>query len=120
VTFDDDESSRDHRRRLYASLGLGAARPWRHWLATDRGRPVGTACALFTGNLVALEHIGVMPEHRRRGIGSALTLAPIIAGRTQGLRLAVLGPSPDGQPLYEVLGFDLTPALADREYYLPL
>lgn len=120
VTFDDDESSRDHRRRLYASLGLGAGRPWRHWLATDRGRPVGTVSALFTGDIVALDHIGVVPEHRHRGIGSALTLAPIIAARTQGLRLAVLGPSPDGQQLYEALGFELTQALTDRVYYLPL
>lgn len=120
VTLDDDATSRDHRRRLYASLGLGADRPWRHWLATYRGRPVGTASALFTGDMVALDHIGVVPEHRHRGIGSALTLAPVIAARTQGLRHAVLGPSPDGQPLYEALGFELAPALPDRVYYLPM
>jgi GNAT superfamily N-acetyltransferase len=82
VTFDDDKSSSDHRRRLYATLGLGADCPWRHWLATDRGCPVGTASALFTGDVVALEHVGVIPEHRRRGIGSALTLAPIAAARS--------------------------------------
>ncbi len=120
VTFDDDASSRDLRRRLYVSLGLGADRPWRHWLATDHGRPVGTASALFTGDMVSLDHIGVVPEHRHRGIGSALTLTPILAARTKCLRLAVLGPSPDGQPLYEGLGFELAPALPDRSYYLPM
>jgi GNAT superfamily N-acetyltransferase len=120
VTFDDDDTSREHRLRLYASLGLGAGRPWRHWLATEGGRPVGTASALFTGPVVALDNIGVVPTHRRRGLGGALTLAPVTAARRAGLRVAVLGPSPDGQPLYEELGFELAPALADRAYYLPL
>ena len=69
VTFDDDKSSSDHRRRLYAALVPSADCSWRHWLAIDRGRPVGTASALFT-DAVALEHIGVIPEHRS-GRGSA-------------------------------------------------
>jgi hypothetical protein len=76
VTFDDDRSSSDHRRRLYAALGPGADCSWRHWLAIDRGRPVGTASALFT-DAVALEHIGVIPEHRS-GRGSAGCLMIII------------------------------------------
>ena len=98
VTFDDDDTSRQRRQRLYASLGLGAGRPWRHWLATDHGHPVGTASALFTGSTVALDHVGVRATHRRRRLGSALTLAPVAAARRAGVMAAVLGPSPDGRP----------------------
>lgn len=120
VTFDDDGASDRSRRRLYASLGLGPTRPWRHWLATDEGRPIGTASALFDGVAVALDNVGVVAPYRRRGIGSALTLAAIGAARSVGSGLCVLGPSPDGQPLYASLGFELAPALSDRAFYLPM
>ena len=120
VTFDDDDSSRQRRQRLYASLGLGAGRPRRHWLATDHGRPVGTASALFTGTTVALDNVGVRATQRRRRLGSALTLAPVAVARRAGATVAVLGPTPVGRPTYETLGFELASALSDRAYYLPM
>jgi ribosomal protein S18 acetylase RimI-like enzyme len=46
-----------------------------------------------------------VPEARRRGIGTALTVAALQAGRADGYEIAFLQPSAMGRGLYEHLGF---------------
>jgi predicted GNAT family acetyltransferase len=62
---------------LYASLPLGPAAPWRHWLATTGGpnsdrQPIGMVSGLFTDETVMIEHVGVIPARRGAGIGATL------------------------------------------------
>jgi GNAT superfamily N-acetyltransferase len=67
---------------------------------------------------VVLVRCCVLPAHRRRGIGAALTRARLAAALTQGAHQAVLSPSPDGARLHESQGFALVPAPPDRWFYL--
>jgi len=46
-----------------------------------------------------------LPELRRMGIGRAVTAAVIAEGRERGLRVAVLGASAMGEPVYRAMGF---------------
>ena len=106
------------REQLYASLGLQGPRPLQHFVARLEGRAVGVA-QLFLGSRAAGVYcVSVLPPFQRQGIGAALTLAALDAARHAGHEIAVLGPSPQGQPLYERLGFELFSG-ASNCYALP-
>ncbi|MGI5215883.1 GNAT family N-acetyltransferase [Plantactinospora sp. CA-290183] len=71
----------------------------------DDGRIVGTATAWLSHGLLTLYFVGTQPEHRRRGIGSALTRAALDLARHRGVRTVALTASAAGEPLYHGLGF---------------
>jgi GNAT superfamily N-acetyltransferase len=105
--------------RVLGSLGLGADAALRHYLAYTDGTVAGMATAFFTEHTVLLQHVVVLPERRRRGIGRALALARLRDARVHGCGTAVLGPTPESRRLYEPLGFTVTPSRSGV-YYLPL
>jgi GNAT superfamily N-acetyltransferase len=79
--------------------------PWEHWLARIDGRPVGLGLSFLGGGVVGLYGIGTLPAARRRGVGSALTLVPMLKAREEGYAAAILHATPDGELLYPRLGF---------------
>jgi GNAT superfamily N-acetyltransferase len=109
----------DQRVFLYERVGYGPGQPVRHWVAYTDRNPVGRATSFVFDEVVALQHCGVRPSHRRRGIGSALTGAQLAAAVKAGARFAVLSPSPDGYCLYRHLGFTLVAGHPDRWFYFP-
>ncbi|GIE00289.1 hypothetical protein Adu01nite_16390 [Paractinoplanes durhamensis] len=75
------------------------------YLAIESGRPVGTALGMRAGDVIGVFNVGVVPSHRRRGLGRALTeriLADAFAG---GADAAYLHTSAMGRPLYASMGF---------------
>jgi GNAT superfamily N-acetyltransferase len=115
-----DDEDRRARRRLYLSLGLERDRLLRHYVASRGRTPVGLASLFLAGETAMLEHVTVVPDERRRGIGRALARARLVVARRAGCRYAVLAPSPEGAALYGSLGFTAAPTPPDRWYYLPL
>lgn len=79
--------------------------PWEHWVATIDGDPVGVGMSHVGGGVIGLYGIGTLPAARRRGVGSALTLVPMLGGRSDGIRAAILHATPEGEGLYLRLGF---------------
>ena len=75
------------------------------YLGLMDGEPVATAELTVGGGVVGLYNIGTMPDFRRRGIGSAMTGAPLLEARAAGHTLAILQAAPDGMRIYERLGF---------------
>ncbi|MCM4077500.1 GNAT family N-acetyltransferase [Paractinoplanes hotanensis] len=71
----------------------------------DDGRIAGTAEAWFTDGLVTLYFVGTRPDHRRRGIGAALTQAVLRRAAVRGIPMAALTSTPIAVPVYERLGF---------------
>ena len=106
---------RDH----YAGLGLGEQAALRHYVARRAGVPVGMASAFFGGEAIVLAAVGVLPDLRRQGIGRALALLRLREARDRGCRLALLAPSPDGDALYETLGFESHRQPPDRWFHAP-
>jgi GNAT superfamily N-acetyltransferase len=94
--------------------------PIRHWVARRDGRRVGEASAFFTSGTVLLEHVEVVEDERRRGIGTALALSRLYEGRRFGCELAVFGTTPEIAALYEQFGFTTQPDEGRRWFYLPL
>ena len=101
--FDDALSGWWHE--LFTSIPFGGMSPLRHFLACLDGEPVGTASAFIQDGVVGLASVGVREDCRRRGIGSAITLAALETARDQGCRLGVLFSSPMATSMYEGLGF---------------
>jgi GNAT superfamily N-acetyltransferase len=79
--------------------------PWQHWIARLDGEPAGVGLSHLGGGVVGLYGIGTLSTARRRGVGSALTLVPMLQARDEGLRAAILHATPDGELLYPRLGF---------------
>jgi GNAT superfamily N-acetyltransferase len=104
--FGEGEVEARWAESVWAKIGFADATPWRHYLARLEGQPVGCA-SLFVhpSDVGGIYFVCTHPEHRRRGIGAAVTLAAMRGARELGCRLAVLGTSDMGRPVYERLGF---------------
>lgn len=97
---------------------VGSRGPMRIWIASLHGEPVATA-ALFEGAGVAgIFSVATVPEARGHGIGRAVTATVLTEAVARGHRLAVLGSSHLGYPVYRRLGFREVSRL--RSYALPV
>jgi GNAT superfamily N-acetyltransferase len=65
----------------------------------------------LSGRSSYLFGLWVRPEHRRRGVASALVQAATVAAREAGEGAVTLYASEFGRPLYERLGFEAAPAM---------
>ena len=70
------------------------------------GVAVATSMAVVTGNVVGVYNVQTRTEARGRGIGRAMTLAAIDAGRAAGCTMASLQSTPAGLSVYRRLGFE--------------
>lgn len=68
--------------------------------------PVATAELAVGGGVVGLYNICTLMEYRRRGIGMALTVQPLLDARAQGYQRAVLQAAAMGLRIYQRLGFE--------------
>jgi GNAT superfamily N-acetyltransferase len=90
----------------HATLADVPGRPIRHFLARLGGRPVGTALGFVAVGVAGLYWVATLPEFRGRGVGAAVSLAPLRAAREEGYRVGILHASPLGLPIYRRLGFE--------------
>jgi GNAT superfamily N-acetyltransferase len=104
--------------RAAQDQAIGSPGPMRIWMATLHGEPAAAA-ALFEGAGVAgVYNVATVPEARGRGIGRAVTATVLAEAVVRGHRLAVLGSSDLGFPVYRRLGFREVSRL--RSYALPV
>ncbi len=84
--------------------------PWRLYVGYRDDRPVATSM-LFTGAGVAgIYGVGTLPEERHQGIGSQMTLQPLLDARSQGYNFGVLFSSRMAYSVYSRLGFQEVPS----------
>ncbi|MEW2288553.1 GNAT family N-acetyltransferase [Streptomyces sp. NPDC047841] len=75
------------------------------YVAEVDGVPAGAGLAVLTERHVGLANIGTLHEHRRRGVGRAVTEAILRDGRAAGAHTAYLHSSEEALPLFEQAGF---------------
>ena len=85
--------------------GLGTDLPWRYYVGRMGSAPVASAELFVAERVAAVHHVVTVPEARRRGIGSAMTLRLLHDARALGYRVGVLTASPSGIGSYRRFGF---------------
>jgi GNAT superfamily N-acetyltransferase len=78
---------------------------FRTYLALLNGKPVGTSQLFLSEGVAGIYYVSCTPEARGHGIGSAITLAPLLEAREMGYRIGILQASKQGYSAYRRLGF---------------
>lgn len=93
------------RRRSLHRDDARRPRPWRQFVADLDGRSVATSRVLISQGVAMVHGVATVPEARRRGIGSAVTVAALQFARERGCRIGALQASSMGQGPYRRIGF---------------
>jgi len=88
------------------------------YLGSFNGKVAGSSLMYFSQDFTSLYWVGVHPDHRRHGLGSALSYFPLKDAVAKGYRWSVLQAQPLGVPVYPKLGFRKV-GLMKVFYYLP-
>lgn len=99
VTFDSDYG------RFEQCLGWGKHLPYRRFLGRLDGEAVATSALFMGAGVAGLYSVGTLPHARGQGIGTAISLAPLLVARTLGYNVGVLLASPSGYSVYRKIGF---------------
>ena len=75
------------------------------YLAILNGEPVGTSQVFLSEGAAGIYNVTCIPEARGQGIGSAVTLAPLLEARQRGYQIGILQASQKGYNVYRRLGF---------------
>jgi GNAT superfamily N-acetyltransferase len=104
--FEEEGDAESGLAAVRRAMGIGHGYPIYHFLGRLDGAPVATATLLPAGGIAGIHDVSVVPEARRRGIGTAMTLTVLQEARRLGYEIAFLQPSKMGRPIYERLGFE--------------
>jgi GNAT superfamily N-acetyltransferase len=97
--------------------GIGTT-PWRMYLGRLDGEPVATNMLFNGAGVASVYGVATRPAHRGKGIGGAITLAPLLEARDEGYEHAVLFSSLEGVHAYERIGFRMTSQWLDRYLWM--
>jgi GNAT superfamily N-acetyltransferase len=85
--------------------GWSPADDYQRFLGTFEGHPVACSSAHLGAGVAGLHTVRTIAAARRKGIGTAISLAPLLHARERGYRVGVLSASSLGEPVYRRLGF---------------
>ena len=97
------EAIQEEASKVFNTVGLGGSAI--KYLGLYRSEPVSTS-QIFLGREVArLNFVATLPSARRKGMGTAISLAALNKAKEHGYKVAVLYGTEMGYPIYKRLGF---------------
>lgn len=90
---------------VFQKYGFGPEAPYQLCMGLLDDQPIATSYAFFAGGVAGIYRVFTIPEVRRRGFGSALSLAAAQAGLEAGYQVAILIATDMGYPVFCRLGF---------------
>lgn len=103
--YGEPESIRDARYTVHLGLGPGENMPLQRFVAYLDGQPIAMSALFLAAGVAGVYEVATSPAARRRGIGAAVTLAPLRLARALGYRVGIVQASPMGVSVYQRLGF---------------
>lgn len=95
----------DHWFNMETSIGFDKSLQRRNYVGYLEGKPVANSHLLLTCGVAGIFGVATLPEVRRKGVGTALSLAPLRDARDMGYRVGVLQSSRMGLGVYQKIGF---------------
>jgi len=95
------------------AVGIGKP-PWRMFVGRLDGRPVATNMLFCGGGVASVYAVATVADARGKGIGGAITLAPLVEAHRDGCRYAVLFSTEMGVGAYRRIGFREVPGRINR------
>jgi len=94
---------------------LNAEHLFQHYLGYIGDLPAVVTSLFLDAGVAGIYNAATLPEARSRGLGTALTIAPLKEAINRGYRVGILQSSSMGYPVYERLGFK---KVCDVEHFL--
>ncbi|MHA2231526.1 MAG: GNAT family N-acetyltransferase [Candidatus Hodarchaeales archaeon] len=76
-----------------------------NYLASLNEKPVAIASVLYHSGIAGIFNVATIPDYRGKGIGTAVTLAPLMTAKKKGYEIAWLESSEMAEKLYKRIGF---------------
>jgi ribosomal protein S18 acetylase RimI-like enzyme len=105
VGFGFPDSIKDDWFDMMMCIGFGAELPLRYYIGWQNSEVVATSMMFLGAGVAGIYTVGTLPEARRQGIGTAMTLVPLREARALGYRVGVLESSKLGFGVYQKIGF---------------
>ena len=86
--------------------GLGLDQSALSYLGELDGEPVAVSSLYLGAGVAGIYNVATLPKARRKGIGAALTVVPLLEAREMGYQAAILQSSQAGYGVYKKLGFE--------------
>ncbi len=90
---------------MYQDIKIIYDPQWHLYLGNIEGTPVGTSALFLDHGVAGIHGVTTIPEFRGRGIGTTMTLSPLIDARRKGYAVGVLFSSGMAVGIYRNLGF---------------
>ncbi len=103
--FGVPDSFRDEMFERTKEMGFGPDLPAQNHLGSLDGKPVAISTVYYGAGVAGIYSVATLPEARRKGIGTAMTLKLLMDARQKGYRAGILQSSEQGLSVYEKIGF---------------
>lgn len=79
---------------------------YRFYLAFIKDEPVASSMVMLSHGVAGIDMVSTLRQYQGMGIGTAMTVTPLLYAKDNGYKIGVLQASEAGEPVYRKIGFE--------------